>query len=274
MTRARAGRLAHRKSLGQHFLTNPEIVNRIATDVSVPGNGIVLEVGPGTGQLTEALLARGLTVLGLELDVALVEHLRRRFRGQPRFTAVEGDARTAEPRDLLPAGAANSLAVNLPYIADNPIVRHFLEADPQPFEMVVMVQKEVAAEMAAPPGDLSLLALAVQVYADAQVLFEVPPEAFDPPPKVRSSVVRLRPRVQPLVPREKLEAFFSLARNTFRNPRKQLHNALGRAAWLPPGAAHDILTSTEIDPTRRPETLTIDEWLRILDALEAARTNA
>jgi 16S rRNA (adenine1518-N6/adenine1519-N6)-dimethyltransferase len=137
-----------------------------------------------------------------------------------------------------------------------------------------MVQREVARELAAPVGDWSLLTISVQVYATTELLFDVPPEAFDPPPSVVSSVVRLSLRPQPQVPDARNAEFFEFVSKTFRNPRKQIHNSLSRGVWLPAGGAKDALEIARIEPSRRPETLDIQDWLRLMDACAEVRARA
>lgn len=263
-----------RKALGQHFLLDSGILADIAAAVRVPAGGVVLEIGAGTGQLTAALLDAGHEVVALEIEDRLISHLERRFRGRTGLTIVQADAREVDLSPLLPPGRAFSVAANLPYFAANPIIRRLLEREPRPVEAVVMVQREVAREIAAPAGDTSLLSISVQVYAEPELLFHVPPEAFDPPPAVWSSVVRLVVRPRPLVPAARLDAFFRLVSTTFRNPRKQVHNALARGTGLPPGGAGQALAAAGIDPMRRAETVTILEWLRLLDACEAVAAGA
>jgi 16S rRNA (adenine1518-N6/adenine1519-N6)-dimethyltransferase len=263
-----------RKALGQHFLRDSGVLRDIAAAVEVPPGGVVIEVGAGTGQLTAALLDRGLQVVALEIEPRLLHHLRSRFRGETNLRVVEADARATDVRNLVPPGSPFAVAGNLPYFAANPIIRHFLEGDPKPVTMVVMVQREVGREIAAPRGDWSLLTVSVQVYADPCWLFDVPPEAFDPPPAVYSSVLRLDLRPVPLVPPGRLAAFFELVSKTFRNPRKQIHNSLARGVWLPPGGARQALSAAGIEPSRRPETLDVQEWLRLLDACEEVRASA
>ncbi len=234
----------------------------------------MLEIGPGTGQLTELLVATGKPVLALEIEPRMIQHLRTRFRGAENLTVFEGDARTTDVTGLVGRGARYSLVGNLPYFAANPIIRHFLEADPQPESMVVMVQREVGREIAAKAGDWSLLTISVQVYAEPELLFDVPAEAFDPPPNVWSSVVRLQMRPEPLVPIERNREFFEFVSRVFRNPRKQIHNSLSRGVWLPEDGAQAALESAGIDPKRRPETLNIADWLRLMDACEGVRASA
>ncbi|MEX2080182.1 MAG: 16S rRNA (adenine(1518)-N(6)/adenine(1519)-N(6))-dimethyltransferase RsmA [Dehalococcoidia bacterium] len=264
---------AARKALGQHFLRDSGVLSDIADAVRVPAGGLVLEVGPGTGQLTDVLLQRGHEVVAVEVEHRMIEYLERRFGPNPSLRLVEGDARIL---DLGPVIQGRSFVAvgNLPYFAANPIVRRFMEREPRPAEAVFMLQREVAREVCAAEGDFSLLTISVRVYADVEYLFAVKPEAFDPPPRVVSAVVRLVLRPEPLVPPERNAAFFELVSTTFRNPRKQVHNALSRGTWLPPEGARHALELAGIDPTRRAETLSIGEWLRLLDAVESERASA
>lgn len=269
MPRSRLSGPRPRKALGQHFLRDSGILADIADAVRVPQGGFVLEVGAGTGQLTETLLERGHQVVALEVEPRLVTHLERRFPRHPSLRIIEGDARDIDLRTFMAPDAHFSVAGNLPYFAANPIIRHLLEGTPTPTELVVMVQREVAREITAAEGGYSLLTISVQLYAEAEHLFDVPPEAFDPPPAVYSSVIRLTVREEPLVPRERIRAFFTLVSKTFRNPRKQIHNSLAQGTWLPAGGANEALAVAGIDPMRRAETLTIPEWLTLLDACES-----
>lgn len=246
----------------------------IANAVEWPEGGAVLEIGPGTGQLTELLVATGKPVIALEIEPRMIQHLARRFRGAENLRVVEGDARLVDVAGLVSGIDRFAVVGNLPYFAANPIIRHFLEADRKPESMVVMVQREVAREIAAKSGDWSLLTISVQVYAEPELLFDVAPEAFDPPPNVWSSVVRLRLRAEPLVPEERNAEFFEFVSRVFRNPRKQIHNGLARGVWLPPEGARIALDHAGVDATRRPETLSIEEWLRLMDACDEVRASA
>lgn len=259
-----------RKALGQHFLVDRDVLQRIV-DVLPPGPEPVVEIGAGSGELTAALLESGRPVVALEIEPRLLRHLRKRFQASERLRLVQGDARELDMAELA-AAPVYDVAGNLPYFAANPIIRRLLESPHPPRVAVVMVQLEVAQELAAEPPNLSLLSVATGVYAEADLLFTVPPEAFDPPPKVRSAVVRLVPRQRPLVPEHRMEPFFDLVSRTFRNPRKQIHNSLSRGLWMAPERATAALQAAGIDPRRRPETLAISEWLALLDACEATAT--
>ena len=264
-----------RKALGQHFLTDSGVLADIAAAVRVPAEGLLFEIGAGTGQLTGTLLDAGHEVVALEIEPRLLEHLRRRFPDRPRLTLAQGDARLLDLSEVIPPGRPFSVVGNLPYFAAKPIIRHLIEGAPLPSELVVMVQREVAREITVNPGKLSLLGISVQNYAVAEPLFDVPPNAFDPPPAVHSSVVRLTVREAPLVPRERTEAFFALVSGAFRNPRKQIHNSLSRApGGHVPESVRPALDAAGIDTHRRPETLAIEEWLALLDAFEQAAAHA
>ena len=258
-----------RKSLGQHFLRDQDVLRRIAE--ALPDDGLpIVEIGPGTGELTQVLLATGHNVIAIEIDARMLRHLTVRFAGDERLRLAQGDAREIDFAELT-AGRPYNVAGNLPYFAANPIMRGLLESPHQPRTAVLMLQKEVAQEVAAAPGKLSLLAISVSVYAEPEYLFDVRPEAFDPPPNVVSGVVRLEVRPKPLVPQDRIDEFFDVAAKTFRHARKQIHNALSRALSLPPDVANDVLEAAGIDGTRRPETLSVEEWLRVVDEARKVR---
>ena len=256
-----------KKSLGQHFLRDEAVLRDIAGALQQPERSLVLEVGPGTGQLTAALLAAKFRVVAVERDQRMLGHLERRFQEHPNLTLVEGDARDVSVEELIPHDQSYAMAGNLPYFAANPIVRHFLEHRRPPEEVVVMVQREVAREMSAPAGKFSMLSIGIQTFARAETLFDVAATAFDPPPKVVSTVVRLVPLPQPLVPKEDRETFFKLVRGAFRHSRKQLHNALVRGTPYEADEIAAALEASRIESTRRPETLTIAEWQAVVKGL-------
>ncbi len=230
----------------------------------------IIEVGPGGGALTERLAALERPLVAVELDEAMAFRTRRRL-DQANLgcsaTVLERDVLDLDSREALAAIASQppyGLVGNLPYAITAPILRKFLELEPcRPDWMLVMVQREVAQRITAAPGRLSLLGVSVQFYARAELLFTVEPEAFAPPPEVRSAVVLLTLRDTPAVDVPSIERFFEVVRGGFRSPRKQLHNALAQGVWLPPDGADAWLSACEIDPTRRPGTLTLDEWARL-----------
>lgn len=257
--------------LGQNFLTDRSVAGKIIRRAGVTPDSAVLEVGPGKGALTHQLAASAATLTVIEFDSALAEQLRDRFAEIATVDVVEGDARSIEPCSLrLLKGRKYTLVANLPYYAATPIIRNFLESSHPPERMVVMVQREVASEMQAEPGQMGMLSLAVQVYANVEVLFNVPPEAFSPRPKVTSSVISLTPRADPLVATEDRAEFFRVARAGFKAPRKQLHNSLATGLNIDLQLARSIIEAASIDSARRPATISIAEWKQLLDSWRAA----
>ena len=235
------------RRLGQHFLNDAAILNRIVDALDpVPGE-TVLEIGPGKGSLTAALLARGVTVVAIEKDRALAAALPRK-----NLTVVEGDALRIEwPR-------VPKIVGNIPYYITSPLIDKAL-TPPLPARVVFLVQAEVADRLAAEPGSKVYGALSVGVQALCRVekLFTVAPGSFKPPPKVRSAVVRLTPRAEPLIRQEEIGAFRTFVTACFSQRRKQLKNAV-------PGLSSSQLEHLGIDPTLRPERLAPEAFVRML----------
>jgi 16S rRNA (adenine1518-N6/adenine1519-N6)-dimethyltransferase len=251
-----------RKALGQHFLVDNSILNRIATAAELIPDDVVVEVGPGLGSLTRRLLQQGGRVVAVEMDAELAASLPLRLGSPSNLTVVEADARTVDIASLVGQEIPYKVVANLPYYAANPIIRRFLESEPRPLLMVVMVQREVAQSMVASPGKMGILSVAVQYYAVVSLVCNVPPRAFRPPPKVTSSVVKLRLRESPAVAVADPEAFFTLVRAGFSAPRKQLRNSLSQGLGVSGEEAGQLLTSAGIDGKRRAETLSLEEWAR------------
>lgn len=270
----RHGPARPRPRIGQHFLTDSLIAHDIVEAAELTPQDDVLEVGPGGGAITHLLLQRAAHVTAVELDEGLAQALRRRHAGEPRLTVIAQSV-LATPADLLLAEGGRRppyvVVANLPYYITAPVMRYFLEEGPRPRRLIVMVQREVAESIAGKGGGLSLLGVSVQVFAAVELLFRVPPRAFEPPPRVESAVVRLTLYDQPLVPESELKGFFNVVRAGFRNPRKQLHNALSGGLWLPAGEAPKLLDAAKIDPMRRAGTLSIADWRRLQQMYEAAR---
>jgi 16S rRNA (adenine1518-N6/adenine1519-N6)-dimethyltransferase len=251
-----------KKRFGQHFLADRRILDRIVDAADLSPGDVVVEVGPGRGALTEALVERGLHVVAVELDRDLIRGLRERFAATPDVRVVEGDVLARTPGSLLgeaQAAARYAVVANLPYNIAAAVLRHFLEAKRPPHRIVAMVQLEVARAVVAQPGEMSLLGVAVQVYADARLVMRVAPGAFSPPPAVQSAVVRLDVLPSPRA-RSPLDAFFTVVRAGFGNPRKQLRNSLATGLGIAPAEAEAVLRAAGVDPALRAQTLTIEQW--------------
>ena len=266
---------ASRPRLGQHFLRDAGVRDRVLA--AVPADGLpLLEVGPGDGALTEALASLGRPLVAVELDEGLAALLQRRLRGCDRCVVLHEDVLDIDAREALATvGAAPPYGVvgNLPYAITAPLLRRFLsEEEAPPRWLLVMVQREVAEQVAAPAGRRSLLSVSVQYFAEPSLLFRVPPAAFQPPPRVQSAVLWIERRAAPAVAVPSEALFFEVVRAGFRAPRKQLHNALTQRLALPPGAAKRWLAACDIDPVRRAATLTLEEWAAL--AWERERAGA
>ena len=247
--------------IGQNFLTDRRIARRIVRAAELqPGDG-VLEIGPGRGALTRPLLEAEARVLAVELDENLARDLSERFRDNPDFKLIAQDALKFDPADHF--SEPYKLVANLPYYVATPIIRRMLAASPAPTRMIVMVQREVADAMTAKPPRMTLLSVMMQTRAAARALFAVPPRAFRPQPKVTSAVVRLDPYDATAVRVADPTAFTDFAAAGFRAPRKQIRNSLALGLSIPPAQVQTILDAANIDPRRRPSTLTLTEWANL-----------
>ncbi len=254
------------KGFGQNFLINEHILTRIIEAGDVGPDDVVLEIGPGLGHLTHHLAARAARVVAIEIDRGLVQALRKTFQRTPSVEIVEQDALKVEPASLVGDHPYKVIA-NLPYYITSAALRHFLEAERRPVLLVVMVQREVAYRILAPPGDLNLLAISVRVYGKPRLIARVPASAFYPRPKVDSIVLRIDVLDHPAidVPPDK---FFKVGSAGFAMPRKQIHNALAQRIWMPAGSAQEVLRAAGIDPSRRAQTLSIPEWNTLTREME------
>lgn len=254
-----------RKSLGQHFLNDPRILGRIADALDLSGVELVIEIGPGRGALTDQLLPRVRHLVAIEYDRALAEHLRRRYEGDARITIVEQDVLEVKLGEL--AGGPYVVAGNVPYYITTPILFHGLTR-PRPERAVYLVQREVAERIAAQPGspDYGALSANVQAVAGAELLFRVPAGAFRPPPKVESAVVRVVPRPDPVVRPDEEDAFRALVQGAFGFRRKQMRRVI-RGLWnVDAAVAEAVLADAGVAPMARPETLTPEQFARVLRA--------
>jgi 16S rRNA (adenine1518-N6/adenine1519-N6)-dimethyltransferase len=252
-----------RKSLGQHWLTDRGVLERIADAADFGAADTVIEIGPGKGALTRLLAPKAGRLILVEVDPRLAGALREEFAGSRNVRVLEADVLETPVTDILQRGGGSLPYVvtgNLPYFIGSPIVRKFLTDQLRPRWMVVMLQEEVARRMAAEPGRMGYLSVETQVYASARVLLTVPPKAFRPPPKVRSAVLRLDLHPSPDVEVDDTEAFLALVRAGFAAPRKQLRNSLATGLAVPPIQAEHAIRRAGLDPSRRPQELSLDDW--------------
>lgn len=254
-----------KRSLGQNFLVDPHYQQRIVTAVQPRADETIIEIGPGQGALTNLLVESGAQVLAVELDRDLILPLQQRFSARDNFRLLAADALKVDfGREITPAASARVVA-NLPYNIATPIIQRLIAQRHCLSELTVMLQREVVERITAAPGgkEYGFLSLLVQFYCVAEELFEVPPGAFRPIPKVWSSVVRLRVRAKPLAEARDEALFVELIKVLFAQRRKTIFNNL-RAGRGRLGLADDkliggLLAAAGLDPQRRAETLTVAE---------------
>lgn len=250
------------KSLGQNFLQDPIELQKIVAAAEIQPDDAVLEIGPGLGSLTRYLALSAKTVTAVELDRNLLPVLEHVLGPYPNVRLVAGDILKFSPSDLVNANDYLVVA-NVPYYITSAIFRHLLEKNPRPRRIVLTIQKEVAERICARPGEMSLLALSIQVYGQPVIAANIPAEAFLPAPKVDSAVIRVDLFPQPVIPADRLDRFFRLAKAGFSQKRKTLRNSLSAGLTIPAMEAAHMLESSGIDPQRRAETLSLDEWSKL-----------
>jgi 16S rRNA (adenine1518-N6/adenine1519-N6)-dimethyltransferase len=283
--------LRARHSLSQNFLADPDVLEAILIEAAASEGDRVLEIGPGLGVLTEALLGSGAAVTAVELDRRLADLLRSRLgpaievggrdsRAPGALTLIEGDALDQDLPALVPA--PYQVVANLPYHITSPILHRLLGTDRRPSRMVLMVQWEVAERLAAPPGRMSYLSVFVQFHGTVRIVRRVPASAFEPAPSVDSAVVAVEPfrpasagvpsGVGPPGPRPVADedALWNLVQAGFRERRKMIRNVLARQLRIGSPAIDTALAAVGISGDRRPQTLSVDEWVDLLAALRPA----
>jgi 16S rRNA (adenine1518-N6/adenine1519-N6)-dimethyltransferase len=263
--RLRQSELKVRKGLGQHFLVDGEVLSLIVATAELKPDDMIVEVGPGLGILTQELAQKAGDVVAIELDDGLAALLKKTLAAFKNVTVINADVLKTEPEELT-GGRSYKVVANLPYYITSPVLRHFLETSAKPKTMVVMVQREVAGAIAAKPGDMSLLSVSVQFYAKPEIISIVPPESFYPAPEVSSAIVKIDVYPKPKVDVDE-KGFFDTVRAGFAAPRKQLANSLAKGLGREKAEVLPFLQKAKIDPSRRAETLTIEEWASLQKVL-------
>ena len=249
-----------KKSLGQHWLKDPEILADIAEAAELTGDDVVLEIGPGLGTLTSRLLARANSVTAVEFDADLARKLPGQFPGK-KLTVVNQDILQF---DLNQLPKNYKVVANVPYYITSKIVEKLMTAKNKPSIAVLLVQKEVAERIAAEAGNMSVLSVSVQIFAEAELDIEVPRQFFTPPPKVDSQVVVLRTRDNLLIIPEDQRDFFRIVKAGFSAKRKKLRSSLSGGLGIDKSAAEELLKNAGISPDARAEDLAIEDWKRLL----------
>lgn len=255
-----------KKQLGQNFLTDPNAVREVIGAARLTGSETVVEVGAGTGLLTEQLAEQAKEVIAIELDQELIPGLEQRFANS-NVEVHQGDILLLDPMALPDEYV---VVANVPYYITSKIIRYFLESPQRPSVMTLTIQKEVAERIVAAPPKMSVLAISVQLHGTPSIAYQIPRAAFWPTPDVDSAVLRIENIGQAPKALNGLDEqrFFKVVNAGFAEKRKQLHNSLGRHLDLSHEEATALLESVSIEPTRRAETLTIGEWVQLAAAYE------
>ena len=260
------------KGLGQNFLVDRGVLQRILETAEVGPQDVVLEVGAGLGILTRALAERVRRVIAVEVDQLLVTVLREQLSTFANCEVVLGDILELDIAELVRTADAGpapryKVVANIPYYITSAVLRRILEQDHKPELVVLMVQNEVAKRIVAEPGEMSLLSVSVQFYGRPSFIARVPARCFHPIPKVDSAILRIDVHEQLPLPRDSIGPFFDVVRAGFGQRRKQLHNALARGLHLPVERISEPLAWAGIDGRRRAETLSVGEWVALCQAL-------
>jgi 16S rRNA (adenine1518-N6/adenine1519-N6)-dimethyltransferase len=259
-----AGAVRPRKGLGQNFLVDPVHRARIVECARLARDDAVLEIGPGRGEMTELIAAQAGRVIAVELDDRLIPLLNAQFQGR-NVEVIHGDILETDVGRLMAVADAvpYKVVANLPYYITGAAIRQLLESEPAPESLVLTVQAEVAERIVARPPKMNLLATSVQYFARAQLVHRIPAGAFHPVPKVDSAVVRLDRTANRNDDDVSRDLFFRAVRAGYSQPRKKLRNSLAAGLRVSPQAAAAILDASGVDPDRRAETLSIEQWTEV-----------
>lgn len=262
-----------KKSLGQNFLNNKAVIDKIIQAADLTPDDFVLEIGPGKGILTEELAKAAGKVVAVEIDGSLVELLRNKFSSTKNVEIISGDILKTDLNKLVSGyklqATGYRVIANLPYYITSPIIRLFLESEFPPQEMILMVQKEVAERIAAKAGQMSILAVSVQYYADIKILFDVGKENFDPIPEVDSAVIHVTHNMKHETRDKKYnQNFFRVVRAGFSAKRKTLVNNLSNSLHLDKNAVEEKIKTIPLSGIVRAQELSVEDWKKLVNLFE------
>jgi len=255
------------KGFGQNFLINREVLKKIIEAANLTKNDIVLEIGPGIGNLTTELAEKVKKVVAIEKDQKMVEILKEALKEYKNVEIIKEDILKTNIQYLI-SNIQYKVVANLPYYITSPVIRKFLESENQPKEMILMVQKEVAQRICSKPPDMSILAVSVQFYAEPEIVSYVSKKSFWPSPKVDSAILK----ISALNQRRKSafnQRFFKIVKAGFSQPRKQLVNNLSNGLRIDKIKTEDWLLKNNIQPSQRAETLSIKDWMNLTKSFKS-----
>ncbi len=260
--------LSPNKTYGQHFLMDETILEDMIDEAKVTDKDVVVEVGPGIGNLTERLLARGCKLLSLEKDPQFLRVLKSLQKQHDNFEYELVDVLKYNFKE---SGLKNyKVVANIPYYITGKIVQLFLNQTNKPKSLTLLMQKEVAQNIIAKPGQLNLPAISVQLYGDAKLVSVVPAHKFYPKPKVDSAVLHIELHQKPKYKLDDEKKFFRILRACFAGKRKQIHNTLTNNLGLDKILVSELLKQVGVESAARPQQLTIEQWIKLVNKIELA----
>lgn len=254
------------KALGQNFLADHNILLKIVRDAGIDPEDCVLEIGAGLGSLTRVLAVNARRVIAVELDPSLFSALQDVTRLFNNIQLIQGDILEIPLEDLVEGHY--QVVANIPYYITSAVIRHLLEAAIKPERIVLTIQREVAERIVNQDEKMSLLSLSVQIYGNARIASHIPAECFYPQPTVDSSVLIIDVHEQPRLSDEKIRKLFQLAHAGFNQKRKMLRSSLRPLLGGDVDGVSDLLEQAGIDPRRRPESLSLEDWIRLTEVVE------
>jgi len=255
------------KGLGQNFLVGREIIKRVIEAADLKPADTVLEIGPGLGTLTLELAGKTKKIIAVEKDPKMVGILKETLKAFENVEIIQGDILKIENRRSKIGDY--KIVANLPFFLTAPLIRKFLESKNQPKEMILLVQKEVGQRICAKPPDMNLLAVSVQIYAEAKIINYVSKKSFWPQPKVDSAIIKIVPLEMKTcdhrISLQKRNLFFKIVKAGFSQPRKQLLNNLSKKLGIEKERIKIWLSENNIQPSQRAETLTVEDWIKLTE---------
>ena len=257
------------KRLGQNFLIDKQVIKKVIQTANLQTKDVVLEIGPGTGALTQEIAKRVKKVIAVDEDINMCKILKQAIRDFKNVEIIQADILKILNSKFLILNSKYKVVANLPFYITAPTIRKFLESKNPPKEMTLIIQKEVAQRICANPPKMSILAVSVQFYANAKIISYISKKSFYPVPKVDSAIIKIIPR-QFRVPdsRQFCERFFRIVKAGFAHPRKQLANNLSKMLKLDKKELSSLLLKNNIKPTQRAETLSIKDWIKLSNMLK------
>ncbi|MBN2086832.1 ribosomal RNA small subunit methyltransferase A [Candidatus Peregrinibacteria bacterium] len=255
-----------KKGLGQNFLIDEKALNTIVSAADLQSSDNVIEVGPGTGFLTEQLIQKADRVTSVELDRDMVNILEKKFKFADNLKIINSDILNLRTKDYGLRTKQYKVVANIPYYITSPLLKHFLQSESRPTLMVVLVQKEVAEKVCGITGK-SLITIETQLYGNPEIVDIVPSSSFYPAPKVESAILKISVFDKPLIASEKLKDFLRVVKFGFSQKRKMLANSLGAGIHMKPSEVRELIVKAGIKPDCRAEDLTIEDWEKLVKIL-------